>query len=113
MLDSIQSQGTTAELIDMNDLRVFAYVASFASFSLAADALNIHKSSVSRSIARLETVLETPLIQRTTRKVELTRRGMALRERCVEIVSRVNETIKYMSVVKTEPTRRRQAQTAS
>jgi len=97
----------------MNDLRVFAYVASFASFSQAAEALNIHKSSVSRSIARLETALETPLIQRTTRKVELTRRGIALRERCIEIVSRVNETIKYMSMVKAEPSRHRRVQTAS
>jgi hypothetical protein len=59
----------------------------------AADALKIHKSSVSRSIARLETTLETALLQRTTRKVRLTRNGIALKERCIEILSRINETI--------------------
>jgi len=83
-------------LIDLNDLRVFAYVASLASFSLAADALRIHKSSVSRSIARLETMLETPLLPRTTRKVLLTRHGIALKEDCDDILSLVNRTIGYV-----------------
>ncbi|MBB3176476.1 LysR family transcriptional regulator [Variovorax sp. Sphag1AA] len=97
MPNKILSIHAADEMIDLNDLRIFAYVASFASFSMAADALKIHKSSVSRSIARLESMLETPLIQRTTRKVELTGRGIALRERCLEIVSHVNETIKYVA----------------
>ena len=78
---------------DLNDLRVFAYVATLASFSSAAEALQIHKSSVSRSIARLEAMLETSLIQRTTRKVLLTPCGFELKERCIELISRVNETI--------------------
>jgi DNA-binding transcriptional LysR family regulator len=82
--------------LDLNDLRVFAYVASLASFSLAANALKVHKSSVSRSIARLETSLESPLLQRTTRKVRLTQRGIALNARCIEILSRISETISYV-----------------
>jgi len=82
-------------MIDLNDLRIFAYVASLGSFSLAADALQIHKSSVSRSIARLESMLDAPLLERTTRKVVLTERGMDLKEHCVEMLARVNETIGY------------------
>jgi len=78
---------------DLNDLRIFAYVATLASFSSAAEALQIHKSSVSRSIARLEAMLETSLIQRTTRRVLLTPCGFELKERCIELISRVNETI--------------------
>ncbi|MEJ8809549.1 LysR family transcriptional regulator [Variovorax ureilyticus] len=105
--NNILSIHTADEMIDLNDLRVFAYVASFASFSLAADALKIHKSSVSRSIARLESMLETPLIQRTTRKVELTGRGIALRERCLEIVSQVNETINFVTTTQKELARGR------
>ena len=107
MPKKILSIHATDEMIDLNDLRIFAYVASFASFSLAADALKIHKSSVSRSIARLESMLETPLIERTTRKVELTGRGIALRERCLEIVSHVNETIKYVATAKKDRSRDR------
>lgn len=79
--------------VDLNDLRVFAYVASFASFSLAADALKIHKSSVSRSVVRLETVLAISLLERTTRKVELTRGGIALKQQTIELLSRVEETL--------------------
>lgn len=84
------------KMIDLNDLRIFAYVASLGSFSSAADALQIHKSSVSRSIARLEAMLEEPLIERTTRKVLLTRRGIDLKQSCVEMLARVNETIGYV-----------------
>jgi DNA-binding transcriptional LysR family regulator len=90
----------TADLIDLNDLRVFAYVASLASFSLAAVALRMHKSSVSRSIARLETALDKSLIYRTTRTVRLTRHGMALKKPCDDVLTRINETIGYAGSVK-------------
>lgn len=87
------------KMIDLNDLRIFAYVASLGSFSSAADALQIHKSSVSRSIARLEAMLEEPLLERTTRKVLLTRRGIDLKQSCVEMLARVNETIGYVGSI--------------
>jgi len=80
-------------VVDLNDLRVFAYVASLASFSLAADALKMHKSSVSRSVMRLETVLQTSLLERKTRRVELTRRGKTLRRHSIDILSRVDRTL--------------------
>jgi molybdenum-dependent DNA-binding transcriptional regulator ModE len=83
-------------MIDLNDLRIFAYVASLASFSSAAEALQIHKSSVSRSVTRLEAMFQAPLLQRTTRKVVLTPRGLALKLHCVEILSRITETIGHV-----------------
>jgi DNA-binding transcriptional LysR family regulator len=95
MQNSIPSGHDAGKIIDLNDLRIFAYVASLTSFSLAADALQIHKSSVSRSIARLEAMLKTPLLQRTTRKVLLTQRGVDMRERCVDLLSHVDKTIGY------------------
>lgn len=90
------SSHPAARMIDLNDLRVFAYVASLDSFSLAAEALNIHKSSVSRSIARLEVALDASLLDRTTRKVQLTRRGAALKAHCIEVLGRINETIGFV-----------------
>ena len=103
MQHSLLSMPMVEKMIDLNDLRIFAYVASLYSFSLAADALTIHKSSVSRSIVRLETMLETPLLERTTRKVRLTQRGIALKERCVEMLSGINETIGYVGSIDAEP----------
>lgn len=95
MKNEVSSSGVDERMIDLNDLRIFAYVASLASFSTAADALNIHKSSVSRSITRLEAMLATPLLQRTTRKVVLTARGCELRDRCIEMLSRVNDSLGF------------------
>jgi DNA-binding transcriptional LysR family regulator len=106
MPNSILSRKIAEATLDLNDLRVFAYVASLASFSLAADALKIHKSSVSRSIARLETMLDTPLLQRTTRKIQLTRSGVALKVRCIEILTRVNESIAYIGSINADSPRR-------
>jgi DNA-binding transcriptional LysR family regulator len=83
-------------MLDLNDLRVFAYVASLKSFSLAADELEINKSSVSRSISRLERMLNAPLLQRTTRKVNLTCFGTELQQRCDEMLTRVSEPISFV-----------------
>ena len=99
MQEPVREGQAMVAALDLNDLRVFACVASLASFSLAAHALNVHKSSVSRSIARLELSLESPLFQRTTRKVRLTRRGIALNARCVEILSRIDETLSYLGKI--------------
>jgi len=101
--NSIPTSQIAEKLIDLNDLRIFAYVASLSSFSLAAEALQIHKSSVSRSIARLEAMLETPLLHRTTRKVLLTPPGIDLGERCVELLSRVDETIGSVGSIHAAP----------
>lgn len=104
MQNDVSSSHGAGAMIDLNDLRIFAYVASLASFSSAADALQIHKSSVSRSVTRLETMLDAPLLQRTTRKVSLTPRGRELKERCVDILSRIHETIGYVGPVDQRPT---------
>lgn len=80
-------------MIDLNDLRVFAGVASLRSFSAAARALGLPKSSVSRSVARLEVELGVRLFQRTTREVGLTEFGVILKGRCADILARVDDTI--------------------
>jgi len=83
-------------MIDLNALRVFERVASLRSFSAAARALGLPKSSVSRSVAQLEAELGTRLLQRTSRAVVLTESGIALRDRCAEILTRVNETLEFV-----------------
>jgi DNA-binding transcriptional LysR family regulator len=90
-------------MMDLNDLRVFEKVASLRSFSAAARALGLPKSSVSRSIARLEAALGVRLCQRTTRKVVLTEAGGALMERCAEIMGQVEETVDYFGGLAVSP----------
>lgn len=66
--------------IEMVDLETFIAVSGLGSFSAAARQLNITQPSVTSRIQRLETSLGARLLLRTTRKVELTRRGALLRD---------------------------------
>jgi DNA-binding transcriptional LysR family regulator len=89
--------------MDLNDLRVFERVGSLLSFSAASRVLGIPKSSVSRSVARLEATLGTRLCQRTTREVLLTEPGVALMERCADIMGRVEEAVDYVGGLAAAP----------
>ena len=57
-------------------LYYFYYVAYFGSYSKAALALNITRSSLTRAIKVLEARLKTPLFVRSTRHVSLTAEGL-------------------------------------
>jgi DNA-binding transcriptional LysR family regulator len=61
--------------IDLNHVATWVRVVDCGSFTAAARALGLPKSSVSRAIARLEEELGLALLQRTTRKLTLTRAG--------------------------------------
>lgn len=63
--------------MDLNRISVFARVVEAGSFTAAAEALGVRKSSVSRSVAALEAELGIRLLQRTTRKLALTDAGRA------------------------------------
>ena len=90
-------------MIDLNDLRVFERVATLRSFSAASRNLEMPKSSVSRSIQRLETELATRLLQRTTREVVLTDTGLALHEKCTDLLGRLDQTIEYVGSLRDGP----------
>src|ERR1700728_859355 len=95
-LDTLFPWWDSTWMMDLNDLRVFEKVASLRSFSAAARALGLPKSSVSRGIARLETELGTRLLQRTTREVVLTEAGKLLRASCVDILARIGEAVDFV-----------------
>lgn len=66
----------TANLVD--HLTAFIAVAESGSFSVAARSLNRAVSSISYSIAQLEAQCGFPLLERRTKRSELTERGRAL-----------------------------------
>lgn len=70
---------------DVNDLLLFAEVVKARSFSEAARRLSISKSQVSKVVARLEGSLGVQLLQRTTRRLNLTEVGEAYYEHCERI----------------------------
>lgn len=67
--------------MDLNDVPLFVRVVESGSFTAAARGAQLPKSSVSRSVARLERELGVRLLQRTTRKLALTEAGQAFFER--------------------------------
>lgn len=90
-------------MLDLNDLRAFEKVAAAKSFSSAARALGLPRSSVSRSIARLEEELDARLFQRTTREVALTLTGEALRQRCAGLLAALDEAVDQVRSSKSVP----------
>lgn len=64
--------------IEANDLVMFARIVEAGSLSRAAERLAQPKSTVSRRLAQLETLLGERLLQRTTRKLVVTEFGMSL-----------------------------------
>jgi DNA-binding transcriptional LysR family regulator len=79
------------ENTDLNDLRCFAIVSQTRSFTAAAKRLRVPKSSVSRSIRRLESRLGVLLLQRTTRTVALTEPGQLYLARCQRVMEEIEQ----------------------
>ena len=78
--------------MDRMDLyRVFARVVDCASFTRAADSLGLPRSSVSAAVQMLETRLGARLLNRTTRRVSVTEDGAIFYERCVRLLSDMEE----------------------
>jgi DNA-binding transcriptional LysR family regulator len=89
--------------MDLNDIVVFTKVVETRSFTGAAEALGLPKSTVSRKLAQLEERLGVRLVQRSTRKVSVTEIGEAYYERCARIVADVNVADLLVTDMQTAP----------
>jgi len=72
--------------MDSQQLQTFIAVWRLKSFSAAADEMGSAPSSVSRTIAALETELDTRLFQRTTRAMQPTEAGVRLYEKATPLI---------------------------
>lgn len=75
--------------MDIVSLRAFRTVAELGSFSRAADELHLAQPAVSQQIKRLERDLGMEVLQRSTRRVQLTPAGERLLPRALAILSEV------------------------
>jgi DNA-binding transcriptional LysR family regulator len=66
--------------VNLELYKVFYHVAKNLSFSVASQVLYLSQSAVSQSIKQLESKLETPLFNRSTKQVTLTPQGEKLME---------------------------------
>jgi DNA-binding transcriptional LysR family regulator len=86
-------QGT----IEVGAVELFVRVAELQSFRGAADALGVPRSTVSRRIGELERALNTRLLRRTTRRVELTSAGKTYLRACSPAIGTILEAGRALS----------------
>jgi DNA-binding transcriptional LysR family regulator len=72
-------------------LQVFVRVCELNSFSRAAETLGMSKARVSGAVQKLENMLGTQLLQRTTRRVQPTHDGLQCYQRSLDLLADVDE----------------------
>lgn len=72
-------------------MQAFVRVVEAGSFVRAAERLGISTSALSSRVAELESHLGARLLNRTTRRLSLTESGQSYYERCVQLLSEVEE----------------------
>jgi len=82
---------------------VFARVIQVGTFSGAAAALGMPKSTVSRKVSQLEARLGARLIQRTTRKLGLTDAGRTYYDYCARIASEAEDAERAVGNLEATP----------
>jgi len=75
----------------LNSIRAFTKVVQHSSFAGAARDLRLSRSAVSKYVMELEEALGVQLLSRTTRSVTATENGQAYYERCLAILSDLEE----------------------
>lgn len=89
--------------IDLNKVAMFVKVVEAGSFTAAAAGLRLPKSSVSRGVAALEEVLGARLLQRTTRRLNLTEAGRRYYQQARESLVGLDEAATEVSDREREP----------
>lgn len=88
---------------DLSQIRIFSKVAKLSSFTKAAEALGIEKSTVSAKVSQLEASLGIRLLERTTRSVRLTEAGSHYLYYCEQALNTLQQGKDYISALSGVP----------
>ncbi|MGD8696794.1 MAG: LysR family transcriptional regulator, partial [Gammaproteobacteria bacterium] len=88
----------------LDSMRAFAKVVEEGGFAAAARKMGLSRSVVNKSVIRLEHDLGTQLLRRSTRKVTPTEAGLAFYDRCVQILSDLEEAVTAVTELQERPT---------
>lgn len=86
-----------SKLPPLNSLRAFAAVAEAGSYTLAAERLNVTHAAISQQVKALESRLETALVVRAGRGVQLTNEGSRLARHLEKGFSQIWEGVAQLS----------------
>jgi DNA-binding transcriptional LysR family regulator len=84
-------------------MQAFASVVETGSFTKAAQTLHLSKTSVTQLVQQLEARLRVQLLNRTTRKVNVTADGAAYYERVVRLLADMDDAETSLSSASTSP----------
>ena len=87
----------------LDELQAFVAVVDTGSITAASELLDLTVSATSRTLARLEEKLQTTLLRRTTRRLELTEEGAAFLTRARAILTSVDEAEELMAARRVRP----------
>lgn len=77
---------------NLNELATFVRVAELGTFSAAARAEGVPKSTITRRVARLEDALQVELLRRSSRSFSLTAEGQILHARAIGALQELEDT---------------------
>ncbi|EGQ7933036.1 LysR family transcriptional regulator [Vibrio vulnificus] len=86
----------------LSEMAIFVNVVESGSFSKTAQKLGVSPSSVSRSITRLENVLEKKLLERTTRQMRLSATGQEVYSLCSDMMNAAKMAVSAAQTDKSE-----------
>ncbi len=86
-----------------NAMQAFARVVETGSFTKAAETLHLSKTSVTQLVQQLEARLRVKLLNRTTRKVNVTADGAAYYERVIKLLADLDDAETSLSNASLQP----------
>jgi DNA-binding transcriptional LysR family regulator len=89
--------------VQLNDIAFFIEVARRKSFSQAARALSIPTSTLSRHISQLEETIGMRLVNRNTRRVDLTEAGTIYLQRCQGLIEEARLAHEQLQALSHQP----------
>nr|WP_314541799.1 LysR family transcriptional regulator [uncultured Massilia sp.] len=87
----------------LDEMQAFVAVVDSGSITAAAEQLGLTISAASRTLGRLEEKLQTTLLRRTTRRLELTEEGNAFLQHARAILASVDEAEEQMAARRLRP----------
>ena len=87
----------------LDELQALVAVVDSGSITAAAQRLDLTVSGLSRALGRLEQKLDTTLVRRTTRRIELTEEGKVFVARAREILGALDAAEEEMAVRRQQP----------
>jgi len=87
----------------LGDMQAYVRVVETGSFAEAGRRLGLSKSVVTKRVNQLESMLNVQLLRRSTRKLSITDAGITYYERCLRILSEVEDADAQVSSMNLQP----------